>query len=227
MLVIGSTGKTGRRVAAKLTALGVNVRSGSRSADIPFDWNRKGTWAPALAGSRATYITYYPDLAFPGVSGLIAEFCELAVASGVRRLVLLSGRGEEGARASETAVQNSGAEWTVLRCNWFNQNFDESFFLEPVLGGQIAIPAGNAVEPFVDVNDIADAAVAALTGDGHQGGVRAERPAPAQLQRRRGRIESGNGEDDHLRTGQPGGVCGRAGRRRFARRLCGAVLSHP
>ncbi|WP_051478780.1 NAD(P)H-binding protein [Arthrobacter sp. H5] len=171
ILVIGATGKTGRRVAEKLTDKGINVRGGSRTADIPFDWDLKETWAPALAGTRAAYITYYPDLAFPGVSELIAEFCEVAKANDVKRLVLLSGRGEEGARASEVSVENSGAEWTVVRCNWFNQNFDESFFLEPVLSGEIAIPAGDAVEPFIDANDIADVAVAALTEDGHHGEV--------------------------------------------------------
>ncbi|MHA7247825.1 NAD(P)H-binding protein [Arthrobacter tecti] len=171
ILVIGSTGKTGRRVAERLTAKGFNVRSGSRNAEIPFDWDHQETWAHALAGTRAAYITYYPDLAFPGASDLIAEFCQVAVEHGVQRLVLLSGRGEPAARASEKSVEDSGAEWTILRCNWFNQNFDESFFLEPVLSGEIAIPAGDAVEPFVDANDIADVAVAALTEQGHHGEV--------------------------------------------------------
>ncbi|NJC24158.1 nucleoside-diphosphate-sugar epimerase [Arthrobacter pigmenti] len=98
ILVIGSTGKTGRRVAERLTAKGANVRSGSRNAEIPFDWDRQETWAHALAGTRAAYITYYPDLAFPGASDLIAAFCRVAVEHGVQRLVLLSGR-ECGYRA--------------------------------------------------------------------------------------------------------------------------------
>ncbi|WP_208543695.1 NAD(P)H-binding protein [Rathayibacter sp. VKM Ac-2804] len=171
MLIIGGTGKTGRRVVDRLTAKGVEVRVGSRSGTPPFDWNDRSTWAAAVEGQKAVYVTYYPDLAFPGVSELIGDFSRLAVAAGVERLVLLSGRGEEGALASEQALQEAGARWTIVRCNWFDQNFDESFFLEPVREGVIAIPAGDAVEPFVDAEDIADVVVAALTEDGHDGAV--------------------------------------------------------
>ncbi|GAA0472463.1 NAD(P)H-binding protein [Streptomyces olivaceiscleroticus] len=166
-LVIGGTGKTGRRVADRLTSQGRAVRIGSRTAERPFVWEDASTWGPALEGADAAYVTYYPDLAFPGASETIAEFSQVAVAHGTRRLVLLSGRGEEGAVASEDALKKSGADWTVVRCNWFNQNFSESFFLEPVLGGELALPTGDCVEPFVDADDIADVAVAALTDDRH------------------------------------------------------------
>jgi uncharacterized protein YbjT (DUF2867 family) len=81
--------------------------------------------------------------------------------------VLLSGRGEEEAQVSERAVQESGADWTILRASWFAQNFSEHFLLEPVLSGVIALPAGDVAEPFVDVDDVADVAVAALSEDGH------------------------------------------------------------
>ncbi len=171
ILVIGGTGKTGRRVAERLTERGVSVRIGSRSGSPVFDWDDAGTWGPALDGITKAYVTYYPDLAFPGASDLIAEFAAFAVARGVEKLVLLSGRGEDGAVASEEAIQKSGAAWTILRCNWFNQNFNESFFLGPVLDGVISIPAGDAVEPFVDAEDIADVAVAALTESGHDAEV--------------------------------------------------------
>ncbi|KUL34406.1 NmrA family transcriptional regulator [Streptomyces sp. NRRL F-4489] len=166
-LVIGGTGKTGRRVADRLNAQGRAVRIGSRKAERPFVWEERSTWGPALEGAGSAYVTYYPDLAFPGASEAIGEFSDFAVAQGVRRLVLLSGRGEEGAVAGEEALKKSGADWTVVRCNWFNQNFSESFFLEPVLAGELALPTGDAVEPFVDADDIADVAVAALTDDRH------------------------------------------------------------
>jgi uncharacterized protein YbjT (DUF2867 family) len=117
----------------------------------------------------SVYVTYYPDLAFPGAAAAIRSFAELAVRSGVRRLVLLSGRGEEEAAVSERAVRESGAEWTILRASWFDQNFSEHFLLEPVLGGEVALPAGSVAEPFVDADDIADVAVAALTDDRHVG----------------------------------------------------------
>jgi len=168
-LIVGGTGKTGRRVADRLTARGLPVRVGSRSGEPPFDWNDRATWAPALRGMHAAYVTYYPDLAVPGAADTVGAFADLAVDRGVRRLVLLSGRGEAEAQRAEQRVQESGADWTILRSSWFSQNFSESFFLESVLSGEIAVPAGNVGEPFTDVDDIADAAVAALTEDGHTG----------------------------------------------------------
>ncbi len=168
-LIVGGTGKTGRRVAERLTARGLPVRVGSRSGEPPFDWNDRATWAPALRGMDAAYVTYYPDLAVPGSADTVGAFADLAVDRGVRRLVLLSGRGEAEAQRAEQRVQESGADWTILRSSWFSQNFSESFFLDYVLAGVIAVPAGNVGEPFTDVDDIADAAVAALTADGHAG----------------------------------------------------------
>ncbi|MGW2180545.1 NmrA family NAD(P)-binding protein [Streptomyces sp. NPDC001732] len=168
-LVIGGTGKTGRRVAERLTARGLPVRVGSRNGEPPFDWENPGTWEAALDGVGAVYVTYYPDLAFPGAAEAVGAFSELAVKKGARRLVLLSGRGEEGAVVSENKLKESGADWTVVRANWFNQNFNESFFLEPVLSGELALPTADAVEPFVDADDIADAVTAALTDDRHIG----------------------------------------------------------
>ncbi|MBW5481315.1 NmrA family NAD(P)-binding protein [Streptomyces bambusae] len=168
-LVIGGHGKTGRRVAERLTAQGRAVRIGSRTGEPPFVWEDSSTWGAALEGVDRVYITYYPDLAFPGAAEQVAEFSEFAVAKGARRLVLLSGRGEEAAEVSENNVKASGADWTIVRSSWFNQNFNESFFLEPVLAGEIALPTGDAVEAFVDADDIADVVVAALTDDKHIG----------------------------------------------------------
>ncbi len=168
VLVLGATGKTGSRVAQRLTALGIDVRKASRPV---FDWDDRSTWTAAVTGVGAAYLTYYPDLAFPGAAEAIRDFSKLAVEHGVRRLVLLSGRGEEEAVVSEQGVRDSGAEWTVVRASWFAQNFSEHFLLEPVLAGEIVLPAGSVTEPFIDVEDIVDVAVTALTTDGHDGEV--------------------------------------------------------
>jgi uncharacterized protein YbjT (DUF2867 family) len=167
VLVLGATGKTGSRVMAQLEAQGVDVRAGSRAATPRFDWEDASTWAPALQGIDAAYITYQPDLAFPEAGERIEGFVRQAVASGVRRLVLLSGRNEEGALRGERAVQDSGAEWTVVRASFMMQNFSESFWLDSVRAGELVAPAGNVVEPFIDCADIADIVVAALTTDAH------------------------------------------------------------
>lgn len=167
-LVIGAGGKTGRRVTDRLIAAGVRVRTASRSGETRFDWEDEATWAPALDGVDAAYITYYPDLAFPGAADVVGSFADLAVAHGVRRLVLLSGRGEEGARQAEVRVQESGADWTIVRCAFFNQNFNETF-VDAVRHGLLAMPGGETAEPFLDADDIADVVAAALTDDRHIG----------------------------------------------------------
>jgi uncharacterized protein YbjT (DUF2867 family) len=170
-LVLGGTGKTGRRVAERLGARGLPMRIGSRSAQPPFDWHRPASWGPALDGVGSVYVSYYPDLAVPGAVETVGSFAEVAVRSGVPRLVLLTARGEPEAEEAEDAVRASGAEATILRSAWFMQNFSEDFLLEPVLSGEVALPAGDTPEPFVDADDLADAAVAALTEDGHVGEV--------------------------------------------------------
>ncbi len=168
-LVLGGTGKTGRRVVERLTARGLPVRIGSRSGEPPFEWENRATWAPALDGVGSVYLTYYPDLAVPGAVEAVSSFAEQAVQSGVRRLALLSGRGEPEAERAEQAVRESGADLTILRSTWFMQNFSEDYMLEHVLSGEIRLPAGDVPTPFLDVDDIADVAVAALTEDGHVG----------------------------------------------------------
>ncbi|MEM6537240.1 MAG: NAD(P)H-binding protein [Pseudomonadota bacterium] len=170
-LVLGGSGKTGRRVAERLSAKGCNVRIGSRSATPSFDWQNEKGWEACLQGVTAVYISYAPDLAIPGATDAIQAFVDLAKRHGVKRLVLLSGRGEEEAQACERIVQGAGLEWTIVRASWFNQNFSEGAFIDMVRNNAITLPAGNQVEPFVDVDDIADVAVAALTDDRHNGEV--------------------------------------------------------
>jgi uncharacterized protein YbjT (DUF2867 family) len=170
-LVLGGTGKTGRRVAAQLVARGVPVRVGSRSGAPQFDWNDPATWVPALTGMESAYLVYSPDLSFPGAAPAVRSFTEAAVRAGVRRLVLLSQRGEDAVHPSEQAVRESGAEWTILRVSWFDQNFNEGYLDSSVRHGEIALPAGSVAEPFIDADDIAEAAVRALTEDGHSGAV--------------------------------------------------------
>lgn len=168
ILVIGATGKTGRRVANKLEAKGLPVRRGSRSSATPFDWEAPETWAPALSGARAAYVTYFPDLAFPGAVEKLESLVETAKDAGVEHLVLLSGRGEHHARLGEEVVRNSGVDFTLIRAAWFAQNFSEGYLRDPILAGVLPMPGGDNAEPIIDIEDIADVAVAALTGDGHR-----------------------------------------------------------
>lgn len=165
ILVIGSTGKTGKRVADQLEKRGIDVRHGSRSADIPFDWDNPQTWAPAVAGVDKVYLTYYPDLAVPGSVDAVSTLTELAKDAGVSRLVLLSGRNEAEAEKAERVVVASGLDWTIVRCAFFAQNFNEGAWLDEVLAGPVSLPVDHVQEPFVDVDDIAEEIGAAAGRD--------------------------------------------------------------
>jgi uncharacterized protein YbjT (DUF2867 family) len=167
ILVLGGTGKTGRRVADLLQQAGHRVRIGSRTAEPPFDWENRDSWRPALQGVRAAYVAYQPDLAAPGAVETVDAFFRQASDSGVGKLVLLSGRGEVEAEQAEQALQESGVDWTILRASWFFQNFSEGVFRDFIAAGEVALPSGPAAEPFVDVDDIAEIAFAALTQAGH------------------------------------------------------------
>ncbi|NGO67986.1 NAD(P)H-binding protein [Streptomyces boncukensis] len=176
ILVLGGTGKTGRRVAAALAERGHTPRAASRSGDVRFDWTDPATWEPALEGVRAVYVV---DSQTPGAAREVPDFSALAVARGVERLVLLSARAfaeldalgaPDELLAPERAVRESGAAWTVLRPTWFSQNFTEfPVVSDGIARGELRLPVGDGPESFVDVRDVAEVAVEALTGEGHAG----------------------------------------------------------
>lgn len=169
ILVIGATGKTGSRVANKLEAKGIAVRRGARKSATPFDWEDPSTWAPVLTGVSKAYVTYFPDLAFPGAVEKLEAFTKVAADTGLEHIVLLSGRGEHFATKGEEIVRNSGLPFTIVRAAWFAQNFSEGYLRDPILGGVLPMPGGDIQEPIIDIDDIADVVVAALTEGGHIG----------------------------------------------------------
>jgi uncharacterized protein YbjT (DUF2867 family) len=163
--------KTGRRIADRLTDLGHPVVRASRRSDPSFDWAEPASWSAALRGVDAAYLCYYPDLAAAEAPAIVEKFTAVAREAGLRKLVLLSGRGETNAQRCERIVAASGLAHGIVRASWFAQNFSEGQLLGPVLAGTIALPAGAVAEPFVDVDDVADVAVAVLTEDRHHGQV--------------------------------------------------------
>lgn len=173
ILILGASGKSGRRVAARLRLRGVATRLASRSSPTPFDWSDPTGWEAALDGATAVYMVA------PATVGPADAFVASAQSAGVRRVVLLSGRGADSwgdstfgldMRAAESAVRSSALEWTVLRPNNFAQNFDEDLFLSPLRTGELALPAGETPEPFIDLEDVADVAAEVLTRpSGHAG----------------------------------------------------------
>jgi len=171
ILVIGGTGKTGRRIVTQLEALGHNVRIGSRSNSPSFDWHQPENWDAAVDGMDKIYITYQPDLAVPGALDAIEHLVKVSKRANVKKLVLLSGKGEREAQLCEQVIMHSGLDFTIVRASWFNQNFSENFLLEPILDGFVALPQAEAKIPWVDVDDIAEVAVKALTENKHNGQI--------------------------------------------------------
>jgi uncharacterized protein YbjT (DUF2867 family) len=163
ILIIGKNGKTGARVQQRLMDLGYATRAVSRTSSPSFDWQDKSTWRSAMQGTRTAYVTFQPDLAIPSAEQTLIDFLDLARDVGLQHIVLLSGRGEDGAQRAEQALQRSGLAWNVIRASWFAQNFSESFMLDGILSGELALPVGEVVEPFIDADDIADVAIATIT----------------------------------------------------------------
>ncbi|MGW7269893.1 NmrA family NAD(P)-binding protein [Streptomyces sp. NPDC054864] len=181
VLVTGATGKTGRRVAEAAEAAGCTVRAASRSGAVRFDWYDTSTWDEALRGADAAYLAYMPDVGAPGAGDTVGALARRAVELGVRRLVLLSARGEDQAEPAERAVRESGAEWTVVRASWFAQNLSEGPLLEDMRAGELVFPAGEVLEPFIDARDIGDVVVAVLRPDSGYAGRVVEISGPRLL----------------------------------------------
>ena len=171
ILITGGTGKTGSRVAHRLNALGHSVRPVSRHSEPRFDWQDDSTWEGTLGGCTSAYVTFQPDIGLPGADAVLGAFARQAVALGCTRLVLLSGRGEDGARQAEAAFIAAGAEWTILRSAFFFQNFTESFWAEEIAAGSLTMVENTVGEPFVDADDLADVAVATLLDPAHIGRI--------------------------------------------------------
>ncbi|MCB9286460.1 MAG: NAD(P)H-binding protein [Lewinellaceae bacterium] len=167
ILVTGGTGKTGRKIVKRLQQLGQNVRIGSRQARPAFDWQDPSGWKAALKGMDKVYISFQPDLAVPGALEAIERLITEARNSGIKKVALLSGKGEREAELCEQVVIHSGIDYTIIRASWFNQNFSESFFLDPIIAGHVALPKADAKVPYVDTGDIADVVVEALMDNRH------------------------------------------------------------
>lgn len=175
ILVLGATGKTGRRLVDQLSVRGVAIRAASRTSRVRFDWSAPETFDRALDGVRALYLV--PPELVEDPSAQVAELLDRAHRAGVERAVLLSSLGvtfpgeptDSGRLAVERAVRSSPLAWTILRPSGFMQNFTEGFLRAGVLRGAFAAATGDGAIAYVDAADIAAVAAHALLDDGHTG----------------------------------------------------------
>jgi uncharacterized protein YbjT (DUF2867 family) len=176
ILILSGKGKTGRRVVEQLEARGVPYRLASRSSEQRFDWYDDTTWSPTIAGAETAYLA--PPVGPTGLAQA-GRFIKQAASEGLRRVVLLSGRGVgspgrdfavyDGQVALEDAVKASGADWTIVQPAWFAQGFSEDFLRYHVLGGEIRVSAGDGGEAWIDTNDVGDVMSAVLLDAAHTG----------------------------------------------------------
>lgn len=186
VLILGATGKTGRRLIPQLLDRGVGVVAAMRRPEGPnpftgidrvrFDWDESGDYARALAGIDAVYLV--PPPLVEDASTTIADFLRQAASSGVRRVVLLSSLGVtfpdeplvSGRRKHEEVVRESQLSWTILRPSGFFQNFSEGIAQQGIRNNGVIISAtGDGAAAMVDAGDIAAVAAEALTQPGHEG----------------------------------------------------------
>ncbi|MEV0897124.1 NAD(P)H-binding protein [Actinoplanes sp. NPDC049802] len=213
ILVLGGTGTVGSRVAARLRDAGRQVRVASRHGDVRFDWDDPGTWAAVLSGVPVMFVLLPDQTAMP------EAFLPSALRAGVRKVVLHSDRGLDVRRLAhlqraERAVRESGRTWTIVRPDWFHQDF-ETFFRQDVVGGRLCLPVPSARQGFIDADDIAAVEVAALTGD-DLAGQTLEITGPRALSFGEAAAEIARA------TGRPLVFDGTAGA--YRARLCGAGL---
>ena len=178
ILILSGKGKTGRRVAAQLEVRGVPFRLASRSSEQRFDWYDESTWSATIASADTAYLA--PPVGPTGLAQA-GRFIQQAAAEGLRRVVLLSGRGVgspgrdfavyDGTLDLEHAVQASGAVWTIVQPAWFAQGFSEDFLRYHVLAGEIRLSAGTGAEAWIDTNDVGDVMTAALLDEAYTGQV--------------------------------------------------------
>lgn len=176
ILILSGMGKTGRRVVERLQQHDVPVRLASRSSEQRFDWYDEGTWSGTAAGVDTAYLA--PPVGPTGLAQA-GRFIKQAASEGLRRVVLLSGRGVgsperefavyESSVELENAVRESGAEWTIVRPAWFMQGFSEDFLRDYVLAGEVRVSAGTGGEAWIDTNDVGDVMATAILDDAHSG----------------------------------------------------------
>ncbi|HEU4408820.1 MAG TPA: SDR family oxidoreductase [Polyangiaceae bacterium] len=179
ILVTTPRGKVGSELVRLLQAQGAPLRLGAHSVAVtrgvfpglevvPLDYDDAASIEAAVRGVRAVYLASPGDFPAEPEQRLV----DAAKRAGATQLVKLSAFGADREdtplRHVERHVEASGLAWTILRPNWFFQNFSTSQ-ADAIRGGTITEPAGEGKTSFLDTRDIAAVAALALTTSKHDG----------------------------------------------------------
>lgn len=183
IVVTGATGQLGRFVVSGLREKGAHVVAAARNPEADLgvevreaDYDRPETLDGALAGADKVLLisASEPGKRLPQHQAVI----DAAVRAGVRHLVYTSAPHADTTtlvlapehKATEEAIRASGLPFTFLRNGWYHENY-----LDTITGaaatGEVVGAAGNGRVASAARKDFADAAVAVLTGDGHENTV--------------------------------------------------------
>lgn len=168
ILLIGGTGKTGKRVTHQLEARGVRyclaTRKPQRPEDRFFDWQQPVS-DNVFEGVSSVYLVAPTHTSEH--QHVVTPVLQQALAMGVMRFVLLSASSlEEGGPMMgqiHAFLRQNAPEWCVLRPTWFMQNLSEQHHQATIQHeGKIYSATGSGRIGFIDAQDIARCAVAAL-----------------------------------------------------------------
>jgi uncharacterized protein YbjT (DUF2867 family) len=181
ILITGATGNVGREVTGLLSAYeGIRIATrdplrarqtlGNQINAVSFDLAQPETFAAAFKGIQRVFLVRPPDVA--NVRQQIVPALNAAKTAGVEQIVFLSILGADRNRfiphhAIEQAIAQLDIPGTFLRASFFMQNLNNTHRAE-IQRGELLVPAGNGRTSFIDVRDIAEVAVKALTEDGHR-----------------------------------------------------------
>ena len=182
IVVTGATGQLGRLVVEGLRKQGATVVAGARNpaaaADLgvevrELDYDRPETVDAALVGADQVLLisSSEPGKRVPQHTAVV----DAAKRAGVRRLVYTSALHADNTplvlapehKATEEAILASGLEYTILRNGWYHENYLDQI-TQGAKTGEIVGAAGDGRVASAARADYADAAVAVLTGSGHE-----------------------------------------------------------
>lgn len=175
IFVTGASGNVGSAVVDCLRVRQIPVRIGSRRLNsipaqdgietVQFNFQDASTYQSAIQGCKAIFLLRPPAIA--DTRSTLNPFVDIARSEGVQQIVFISVAGAaDNPLVPHHAVEQhlkQKTDWTILRPGFFAQNLGDAYRDDIVQDDRIFVPAGAGRVAFIDVRDLAEVAVNALT----------------------------------------------------------------